>query len=542
MGNVIDLQAKSQRGRFGLTVPLSWKTVLLAMGSGLLMSLATPPLGLWPLAWFSLIPLWGLILASREQSWRAVFAYGVIWGVGFHGSVLSWITHLHPLTWMGVPWLGSVAIAAFAWSFVTLWGAVTVGFWAVGLHSLSRLKNVGPGLRVSISALLWCLLEQLRNYTPLDWSALALTQSPHNLVILHLAQLSGQLLVAAVLVGFNGLLAEAWWALYSQPAVVGLGHRVKPLVAGAIALLVSAHALGAVLFTQGAADTPASAVSIGLIQGNVPTRIKLTTEGVRRAMEGYTEGYKALVAQGADAVLTPEGAVPAIWDVSVGQTNALVQATEAAGVPLWLGTFATNSQQSNRLTQSLLEIDGSSRVTGRYNKVQLVPLGEYLPLEPILGRLIGRLSPLDNYLVPGEPEQQFTTRLGSAIVGICYESAYSWLFREQARNGGEFILTASNNDPYPPRMMIQHHALDVIRAIESDRWAVRATNTGLSGIVDPQGRTLWLATPGTYTTHLATLYRRQTTTPYVRWGSWSLLILWSLGSALIFIQRDKSNH
>ncbi|MBD0269873.1 MAG: apolipoprotein N-acyltransferase, partial [Cyanobacteria bacterium Co-bin8] len=117
MSNVIDLLAKSQRGRSGLTLSLSWKTALLAMGSGLLMSLATPPLGLWPLAWFGLIPLWGLVLASNGQSWRVVFAYGLIWGVGFHGSVLSWITHLHPLTWMGVPWLGSVAIAAFAWSF-----------------------------------------------------------------------------------------------------------------------------------------------------------------------------------------------------------------------------------------------------------------------------------------------------------------------------------------------------------------------------------------------------------------------------------------
>ncbi|MBD0269282.1 MAG: apolipoprotein N-acyltransferase, partial [Cyanobacteria bacterium Co-bin8] len=472
-----------------------------------------------------------------------VFAYGLIWGVGFHGSVLSWITHLHPLTWMGVPWLGSVAIAAFAWSFVTLWGAVTVGLWAVGLHYLSRLKATGPGVRVLNSTVLWVLLEQLRNHTPLDWSALALTQSPGNLVILQLSQLSGQLLVAAVLVGFNGLLAEAWWVFFNQSAAAASSHRFRVLVGGAIALLVAAHGLGAALFIGSSADNPTSAVAIGLIQGNVPTRVKLTPEGIRRAMDGYTQGYKALVAQGVDAVLTPEGAIPAIWDVSVGQTNSLVQATEAAGVPLWLGTFATDSQQPKpRLTQSLLEINSQGMAAGRYNKVQLVPLGEYLPFESLLGQLIGRLSPLDSYLVQGDPNQQFTTRLGPAIVGICYESAYSWLFREQARNGGEFILTASNNDPYPPRMMVQHHALDVIRAIENNRWAVRATNTGLSGVVDPQGRTQWLATPSTYVTHKAIIYRRQTFTPYVRWGNWVLLILCGLSSAFIFRQRNRTHQ
>jgi apolipoprotein N-acyltransferase len=535
MGDRINLPVKPQRSSLGLTVPLSWKTGLLAVGSGLVMSLATPPLGLWPLAWVGLIPLWGLILASNGQSWRVIFGYGLLWGIGFHGSVLSWITHLHPLTWMGVPWLGSVAIAAFAWIFITLWGAVTVGFWAVGLHWLSRFKGVGAGSRVLTGTALWCLLELLRNHTPLDWSALALTQSPHNLVILQLSQLSGQLLVAAVLVGFSGLLAEAWWAFYQS------GQRLRPLVGGAIALLITAHGIGAILLTHHPADSPTAAAAIGLIQGNVPTRIKLTPEGVRQALTGYAEGYTALVNQGAEAVLTPEGALPAIWDTQGGQTNAVVQAVQAAEVPLWLGTFAPTapSQPRTGITQSLLEINGQGAATGRYDKVQLVPLGEYLPFEPLIGQFIGRLSPLDNYLVPGSPQQQFTTQLGPAIVGICYESAYSWLFREQARSGGEFILTASNNDPYPPRMMIQHHALDVIRAIESDRWAVRATNTGLSGVVDPQGRTLWLATPNIYVTHIANIYRRQTLTPYVRWGNWVLVILWGVSLMFIFRQRNS---
>jgi len=84
------------------------------------------------------------------------------------------------------------------------------------------------------------------------------------------------------------------------------------------------------------------------------------------------------------------------------------------------------------------------------------------------------------------------------------------------------MLTASNNDPYNTRMMAQHHAHDVMRAIETDRWAVRSTNTGYSGVINPHGQTLWRSQPQVFTTHAATIYRRQTQTLYVQWGNWVL--------------------
>ncbi|HEY9878510.1 MAG TPA: apolipoprotein N-acyltransferase [Leptolyngbyaceae cyanobacterium] len=498
----------------------SWKTALLLVGSGLVMSLAVPPMSLWPLAWFCLAPLWGVL--STYRTWKTSFLYGLFWGVGFYGSVLSWITALHPLTWMGVPWLGSIAIAAFAWSFVTLWGAATVGIWAVALQALTRFKGIRPVTKIVVGTTLWCVLEVLRNQTPLDWASLALTQSPNNLWILQLSQISGQVLIAALLVIFNGLLAEGClvWVNRISP------RASRPFFVSACVLALASHGFGAMLFSQ-VSGSQLIPLNIGLIQGNVPTRVKLTQEGIRQAWQGYLTGYQTLAAQGADAVLTPEGAIPAIWNPQTAQSTLLSQTVKSAGVPLWLGTFTTDPEHPgfSRVSQTLMEINAQGIATSRYNKVQLVPLGEYLPFASLVGQIIGRLSPLDSYLVPGSPHQQFVTSFGPAIVGICYESAYGRLFREQARLGGEFILTASNNDPYPRRMMVQHHALDVIRAIESDRWAVRATNTGLSGIVDPKGRTLWLAQPHTYTIHQATIYRRQTLTPYTRWGNWALLSL-----------------
>lgn len=516
--------------------------------SGLLMAMALPPLGLWPLAWVALVPLWQVVVGSA--GWRAAAGYGLGWGIVYYGLSLIWITHLHPLMWMGIPWLGSITIALAAWGIITLWGAVGIALWGVGLRWMARRWPQAVLWRVLAATALWCLVETLRNYSPLDWSPLGLTQSPNNLWVLHWAQLSGPTTLTALLVSVNGLWAEAispqgfrlerfrldpaglpQEGRWGRRALVGLG----------LGLLILSHGLGWVIYQRATPADPDQSVTLGLVQGNVPTREKLTPAGIRQAMTVYTEGYQTLAAQGVDAVITPEGSLPVIWQPGDPLVATLMQTVTQTGVPLWLGTFAPVEGEPRHYTQSLLDLrpDNSAQedprfsapYQARYNKVQLVPLGEYIPFEPVLGRIIQRLSPIGNSLVPGQPGQRFETSLGLVTVGICYESAYSRLFRQQTRQGASFILTASNNDPYPPGMMAQHHAFDVLRAVESDRWAVRVTNTGLSGLVDNHGRTQWLGPPQTALFHAATLARRQTQTPYVRWGDWLLPVL--VGGSLL---------
>lgn len=529
-----------------------WQAGLVAL-SGVLMAIALPPWSLWPVAWVGLVPLWWVVLVTPSVPLAAT--YGLLWGLVYYGMSLAWITHLHPLMWMGVPWGSSVAIALSAWIFIVLWGSVCIAVWGGAIAWLARRWPGRSLWLVLAGTALWCALEALRNHSPLDWSPLSLTQSPSNLWILHLARLSGPGTITAILVATNGLLALALAAGRRQtelphPSTPGQTHRSAPtihpsthppihpstpplpLLLSALALAIAGHALGAILHASTAAAPDGQVLTLGLIQGNVPTREKLTPQGVRQALQGYTDGYLALVNEGVDAVVTPEGALPQLWNPNSPQIAAILQTVEQAGIPLWLGSFApVPGAGRSQYTQSLLEIRPDGQTYGRYDKVQLVPLGEYIPFEAVLGRLISRLSPLDSYLVPGAPQQEFITSLGQGTVGICYESAYSRLFRPQTRLGGEFIITASNNDPYPFWMMVQHHGFDVLRAVESDRWAIRVTNTGLSGVVDNHGRTLWLGEPQTYLTHRATLERRQTLTPYIRWGDWLTPLL--LGATLV---------
>ncbi|MDX2230794.1 MAG: apolipoprotein N-acyltransferase [Leptolyngbyaceae cyanobacterium bins.349] len=535
-----------------------WLKVLLSLGSGILMSLAAAPLNAWWLAWIALVPFWVVVSRSQESGRsRRSLLYPLAWGFGYHGLTLSWILGLHPLTWMGLPWLASVAIAVFCWGFITLWGTAANLAWAWVMGWISRrpqrearsqkpdgveifrqtaiAPEVGKSFRSTLTKIwvgtaLWCGLEFGLNLTPLSWTSLSFTQSPGNLVILHLGRLSGPFVVTAAIVACNGLLAEAWMQRQDN------ARSPLTLVAIAAGLLLSAHAIGYGLYLQPLADTPANALTLGIVQGNIPTREKLSPGGIQRAVRGYVGGYETLAAQGVDAVLTPEGSLPFLWDAS---RNPFYQAVVAQGVPAWLGIFVSDGES---ITQSLLSIASNGEIVGRYNKIKLVPLGEYIPFQATVGRWIGRLSPIKSSMVPGRTDQTFDTPFGRAIASICYESVFPELFRAQVATGGQFILTASNLDPYSEVLMAQHQAQDLMRAIETDRWAARATNTGYSGFIDPHGKVIWRSQPRVYQLHAETIYRRHTQTLYYRWGDWLTPTLLATAAMLLIFQQVKNLH
>ncbi len=482
------------------------------------MGLTPAPTNLWGLAWIALAPLWVLVVGGTGGRIGKVNLWlPFVWGVAYHGLAFAWIRGLHPLTWMGLSWGTSVAVTGFCWVFITLWGAALGVTWAGLFSFVLRRAPSSPLTRVLLGTALWCAVSILWNCGPLDWTSLAFTQSPHNLAILHLGQISGPTTVTGAIVAVNGLIAEAW--LHRRQS----GKQRFWLFASPIVLFVALHLIGFGLYSQPLIESPAAALKVGIVQGNIPTRIKLFEEGTQLSLDRYTQGYQTLVNQGVDIVITPEGALPWLWLGRPGQRqNALYQAILERGVPAVVGTVGT---RAGRITQTLFSVAGTGAITGRYDKIKLVPLGEYIPFESFLGKFIDRLSPVGSSMLPGAASQHFDTPFGRAIAAICYESAFSWIFRNQAAAGGQFIITASNNDPYNATMMSQHHAQDVMRAVESDRWAVRATNTGFSGIVDPHGKTQWLSGFRTYETHAHTVYRRQTQTLYGRWGDWLLPLL-----------------
>jgi apolipoprotein N-acyltransferase len=486
----------------------------LSLISGWMMGITFAPFEIWPLAWIALAPLWYLLCRDRESGF---FLNPLCWGLGCYGVSLSWLFGIHPMTWMGVPFGASLAIALFCTIFVAVWGASLVVLWAIGLRTIDSKTNLHPLARVILGTALWCGLERLYALSDLWWTSLALSQSPHNLAILHLGQLSGPSAVVASIVAFNGLVAETFLALYKRRNTGFYAPRWQVFLTcaiGAVTVISSTHLLGYTLQNRPLPTPIESTLNVGLIQGNIGNEIRENGDGIKLALQRYGEGYQDLASAGSELIITPETAIP-LTESQLKDTE-LYRSIVERKVATLMGGFGRIGRS---FTTSLFSIAGDGSIVDRYDKWKLVPLGEYIPFEQYLGKFIDRLSPLDAHLQPGKFGQTIDTPFGQAIVGICYDSAYAEHFRHQAKSG-DVIFTSSNNAHYGDGMPAQHHAQDLLRAIETDRWLVRVSNTGYSGVIDPHGQTQWISRLDEYTTHNHQIYRQHTQTLYVRIGDW----------------------
>lgn len=486
------------------------------------MGLTVAPTNFWFLGWIALIPLW---IALYQSSLTATLA-GFLWGCGYHGFALFWITGIHPMTWMGVSWFNSLIIAIFCWLFITFWGAILVTIWAYILNliiivqKLDKSKILSPSLsKIFLGVTIWCLLEKIWSFSPLWWTSLSFTQSPYNLAILQLLKISGPTIITALIVLINGLFAENIILILKNKQDF-YKNKYNLIISGIIVLTIT-HGIGYINYQGKINDDLSKVINIGIIQGNIPNEIKLYDSGIKNAMINYTKGYQTLAQQKVDVILTPETALPFFYN-QIENNSPIYQAILEEKIPIFLGAF---DQVNNNYTNSLFTIDKQGQIMSKYDKIQLVPLGEYIPFRSILGNIINRLSPLDNQLIAGKKDQILNTPFGKAIVGICYDSAFAEIFRHQALGGGEFIITASNNAHYSDTMPSQHDAQDVMRSIETDRWTARATNTGYSAIIDPHGNTKWISHLHEYQTYVGQIYRRDTINLYVAIGDWLIILL-----------------
>ena len=593
-----------------------WRNSLVVLLAGVAMGATTDPWSWWSLAWVAIAPLWWIVhrlgqvdlpsdssdhldhtespftktngdnlgsdaygsspnvdpsiapdldpkVTAKPRERRVLWAWlmGGLWGIGYHGTTLFWITGIHPMTWLGgVSWWNSLAIAALVWLLVTLWGAAMSSTWTALMVALGRHLPLGG--RIILGCGLLCSLETLWSWGPLYWSSIGYTQSPHNLLMLQITQLSGQQTMTAALVAVNALLAEgfACGVVYMRAGLHDGLHGIgdKALMVGQrclcvmVGLLVSMgiYGLWAMQPERMAAEN-LRPLSVGVIQGNIPNIIKLRPEGWSIAVANYANAYRSLATQGVEMILTPETALPFLYPDRREVRDPFDAVVRQYRVPVWVGAFGKGPDYDRTFdyTNSLFLTDGSltntkanssdspttataTKIFVQYDKVRLVPVGEYIPLKAVLGGLIKRLSPLQGEVLFGASHQLVDTPWGRLVMGICYESAYPEHFRYQAAAGGQLILTASNNAHYAISMPAQHHAQDVARAVETNRWAVRATNTGYSGIVDPNGRTVWISGINTYEYHKDVVYLRQTKTLYVQWGDWLTPLLLVMGGGI----------
>ena len=332
----------------------------------------------------------------------------------------------------------------------------------------------------------WVATEWLRGWVGggFPWALLGTSQATVTPVI-QLASVTGVFGVSALVALVSA--AAAVVALTSQA-------RQRWAAVSVFALVALVTALGAWRVAGASLVTRGPVLKVGLLQGNVEQDQKWNPEYRQEILDRYLRLSRQVIAVGARLVVWPEASTPFFFEAESVYAAPIRELARSTRTPMLIGTDQFERDAAgDRIYNSavMLGEDGSSR--GTYRKMQLVPFGEYVPLKQLLffvGPLVEKVSDFR----PGTEPVVLEAGGVRTGVAICYEVVYPWITREFAARGAE-LLTTITNDAWFGRSSApyQHFEQASVRAVEQGRYLVRAANTGISGVVDPYGRTLQMS-------------------------------------------------
>ena len=460
-----------------------------ALAAGLATSLAFPPAGIWPLAFVGVAPL---LVLLRGRSVPVGALLGACYGVGLFGASLYWIALFGTLAWTALVALSAASIATF--------GAIAV-----------LLDRQDRPIRSAVAiAAAWTAIDWIRGMWPLGgftWSALGTSQVDDRW-LLPLAAITGVWGVTFVVVFVNAVLAAA------------LLRRGRGAVRAGLAVAAALLVLAPVLLP---APRPAgSTVSIAVVQIDVrvPPDVSPVEEDLLVAQRNI-DAQRTLVGtpDPPDLIVWGEGALDPGALADPATMARVRQAIAAVGVPTLVGAVVNDPDGSQHT--SALAFDGSGQLVDRYDKVHLVPFGEYVPWRSRLS-WISAISQIPVDRVPGERIHTIT-QPGLPAYGtpICFENAFPTIPRTMVRDGAGFILVPVNNASYGfTAAAAQHLQMSQMRAVETGRWVVDAGVSGISAFIDPDGTVVRSTGLFTSTILRGEIVSSGEQTPYVRFGDW----------------------
>lgn len=484
----------------------AWWPWLSAPVAGALAVGGFAPFGLWPLPLLSLVLLF--VLMRRAGSRRAGFGVGFAWGLGFFGAGVSWVYVSLSVYGGMVPWLAALATALFC-AFLALFPA------AAG--ALQARWRGGPDSRLLLLIpLAWTVAEWTRSwiFTGFPWLTLGYTQVPAG-PLAGYAPLVGVFGVSSLLALCAALIA---WILATR------GRRTPRAWAAAavVATGVGGQALSAVAWTT--AD--GAPTSVALLQANIPQQMKWRPEVAQATLDTYT---RMAAAASARLIVLPETALPLFESELAPADRAALAAIGRRNGGDVLAGLPTGSPAADYYNSV---VSFGSAPTQRYHKVHLVPFGEYIPLKPLWGWVIRVLHiPLSDFARGALGQRPLAVGGQRVAVNICYEDTFGDEIIRQLP-AASVLVNVSNlawfGDSLAPW---QHLQMSQARALESGRMMLRATNTGVTAIIDRRGRVLAQLPLFTAGTLAGDVQGYAGSTPYVRWGDAPVIVLWGVLAA-----------
>ena len=461
-----------------------------------------------PWQWSVLAPicLWSFLFLIRERSVGQAFRIGYGFGLGQFGLGISWVfvsIHEHGNAGLSLALLLTALLIAFLASIPALVAAVTT---ALAGARRARLLWVFPAV--------WIGGEWVRSwvFTGFPWLAVGYTQS------------DGLLAGYAPLWGVLGLGAGiAWTAAAMECLRTANGVRRVWIAATLLVVWIAGSGLRFVQWTHPSGPP----IPVALVQGNIPQENKWDARRADEILDRYAQLTEPLL--GTPLIVWPEAALPHVYHELAGTYLTRLQiAAAAAGSEILLGLLRFDPERRVYLNSALLL--GLDRQF--YDKRHLVPFGEYFPVPAFIRHWMQVLDMPHSDLGAG-PSHPDLIRFQELPLGvlICYEAVFG---SEVIRDLPEAqLLVNVSNDAWFGRSFAPHQHFQIarMRSLEAGRDLLRATNTGITALVDATGRVTAQLPSFEVGVLRGNVQPRLGATPYVRWGDWPVLA-W-LGASLV---------
>lgn len=443
-----------------------------ALLSGAMMILIFPRAGLHALAWVCLVPLIVMMLCRPQAS---PVLQGITAGTLYHIGLVYWVVvSMH--TYGGVP-------RPLAAVLLVLLCAVLSAYIALPLWCSAYIRD-RTGIRITLTLpICWVAAEHVKSWmlTGFPWELLGYSQF-ENLHLIQIADITGVYGLSFLIVSVNCAIAAAVHALIERrrPAALELCWAL---------VLIAATLLYGRMRVQEFRDPDGPRIAALLVQPNIPQDLKwdpaFLDETLRRLFRLSTQ----VLAEPADLIIWPESATPFFFQSEPDYQAHVVSTVQHSGARLLLGSPSFEDTGSGvRYFNSAFLLEPGGSVAGRYDKLHLVPWGEYVPLQrlfPFVNRLVAGIGDFS----PGAGIRLLPAGQATLATLVCYEIIFPNLTRMFVRLGGTCIVNITNDAwfgrtcaPY------QHLSMAVLRAVENKRFLLRAANTGISAVIAPTGQ------------------------------------------------------
>jgi apolipoprotein N-acyltransferase len=481
--------------------------LLVAALSGALLSLSLPPADAGWVAFLAPIPFLWVVRTARP---RRGLALGAVFGVAYFGLVLYWILLFGELGWTALVLLSAASSAVFGLLAPVLW------------------RPRRPVASVLGLAALWTVLEYVRGNWPLGgfgWGELGSSQTG-NPLLLRLASVTGVWGISFVVLTVAGLLLLALERGRAAPARAALLVGVSALLVLSPGLLPLPAATGRQI------DVAAIQVDVREARGLGPSAEDVAVARMNVQMGGR------LAEDPPDLVIWGEGALDPGATADPATMQAVRSVIARVGAPTLAGAVLNDPDGSQHT--SVLLFDGTGTVVDRYDKVQLVPFGEYVPWRSRL-EWIHAIEQIPVDRVPGERVHTVSVPgLPPFGTPICYENSFPQIEREMVGEGARFFILTTNNASYDMTAASrQHLVMTRLRAVETGRWIVHAAVSGISAVVDPTGRVIARSELFVPAITRAEIRASDARTLYVRLGDWVVWVSLAGVLALFAVPRGR---